>query len=159
MHKSIVIKYKPLCFILVWVLFIYSNSMQPAEQSSQLSGKVLIIMEHTLETISGKNITISHHFIRKAAHFLEYAILGFLLLTTFFLANSRVCCNAIKALCFSVLVAASDEGLQFFYEGRGPQVSDVCLDSCGAMFGIFIAMVFWYAWYRPYIAGDKKFFL
>ena len=84
----------------------------------------------------------THKFVRKAAHFCEFALLGFLsagLLLWFSVSVSSVkrwmtwICPAV----FTLVYAASDEIHQMFTD-RGPRVTDVLIDFAGACFGILL---------------------
>lgn len=86
----------------------------------------------------------SEFFIRKLAHFSEYAALGLSLILpmhafysgsfkkkTLFLISWMVC----------IAYAASDELHQFFSPGRSPQIRDVVIDSFGALAGILLGLL------------------
>lgn len=79
-----------------------------------------------------------HHFIRKNAHFLIYLILG--VLVKYALGSSGL--KGFKALGIGLLIcvgyAFSDEIHQLVVPGRGGQLSDVIIDSCGAGLGILL---------------------
>lgn len=118
----------------MWILFIWSRSLEPAVESAQASGYAMNLINGLLEKLSF-GIDVSEHFIRKSAHFTEYTILGLLV------------ANALKV--FSVkeqllgafgclLVAMCDESIQLFVEGRSGQVSDVWLDFAGALTGLLL---------------------
>lgn len=81
------------------------------------------------------------HFIRKAAHFCEYALLGFLLFYTLksYFVKTLVSCAVAWGI--AVAVAFSDEGLQFLSEGRAPALLDVGIDSSGALCGVLAAFI------------------
>ena len=86
-----------------------------------------------------------HKFIRKLAHFSEFALLGFL--TAFLVAHLAARFLRLTAIlqwvrpaAFCLLYAASDEIHQMFSE-RGPAVTDVFLDFAGAICGILAARV------------------
>ena len=80
-----------------------------------------------------------HAFVRKSAHFLEYALLGALLLFT---------CRSYTRLkrfwfappCIAFLVGAFDEYIQNFTPGRGNSFADVLIDTAGAAAGILFAV-------------------
>lgn len=80
--------------------------------------------------------------VRKTAHFAAYAILALLI---YFAAGSvkllpsRLAMPAAVALVVCVLFAFSDEYHQTFVDGRAGRLSDVVIDSCGALFGIALA--------------------
>lgn len=79
-----------------------------------------------------------HHFIRKNAHFFIYFILG--VLVKYALNSSGS--TGFKAVGISLLIcvgyAFSDEIHQLVVPGRGGQLSDVVIDSCGAGLGILL---------------------
>lgn len=83
-----------------------------------------------------------HHFMRKNAHFFIYLILGVLVK---YAVNSTGI-SGFKSLVISLLVcviyAFSDEIHQLVVPGRGGQLSDVVIDSCGAGLGIFLQRAF-----------------
>ena len=84
----------------------------------------------------------SHKFVRKAAHFSEFALLGFLTaglllwVSHRFLPMKPLATWLIPAA-FTLLYAASDEIHQIF-TNRGPRVTDVLIDFAGALFGILL---------------------
>lgn len=120
-------------------LWIFSNSLRTATESSSQSSTVREWVQNFLNALfPGSEIEVSSHFIRKAAHFSEYALFGFLLFFTYLSYTRKKKLFFVPAI-FAVLVPASDEGLQFFSEGRSPQFSDVGIDVCGAAFGMLCA--------------------
>ena len=75
--------------------------------------------------------------LRKAAHFLEFAVLGILLTGTFHGARNF---TLAKPMLFAVLTAMTDETIQAFTPGRNCALSDVWLDAAGALTG---AVLLW----------------
>ncbi len=70
-------------------------------------------------------------FVRKAAHFTEFAMLGASLRLLFHaLALRRATWIAWGA---GTLYACTDELHQVFVDGRGPMLQDVCIDSAGVL--------------------------
>ncbi len=63
----------------LFVLFIFSNSMQNGTDSGNRSGFVTEFFNRFLSLF---HLEVTEHFIRKAAHFSEYFVLGVLLLLT-----------------------------------------------------------------------------
>lgn len=121
-------------FFILWTLFIFSNSMLPAVESSDISSGLSYKIYEML------NLTVDfelfHTFIRKCAHFIEYAILGVFAGFAF----KKEYFTKIILLC--ILVASCDETIQLFVEGRSGQVSDVLLDSIGSFTGILFRRMF-----------------
>ncbi|MER2173643.1 MAG: VanZ family protein [Carnobacterium sp.] len=83
-----------------------------------------------------------HHFIRKNAHFFIYFVLGVLVKVA--LMNSGV--TGFKAIGIGLVIcvgyAFSDEIHQLIVPGRGGQLSDVVIDSCGAGLGMVLQVLF-----------------
>lgn len=83
-----------------------------------------------------------HHFIRKNAHFFIYLILG--VLVKYALNSTGI--SGFKSIVISLLIcvayAFTDEIHQLFVPGRGGQLSDVGIDSCGAGLGILLQLTF-----------------
>lgn len=76
------------------------------------------------------------HILRKCTHFCVYAALGALLLLDSLCFTTTPPVHILRALLAAALYAASDEIHQSFVPGRGPAVTDVLLDSAGALCGI-----------------------
>lgn len=114
----------------LWMGLIFYLSHQDGNTSTMQSGLVLDFFKSLGINIPVDALPKYAGFIRKTAHFTEYAILYFLL--------SRIPLKPIT--CFSVLLlfSLSDEWHQSFIPGRSGQVSDVVIDLLG---GIFVMLV------------------
>lgn len=114
---------------------IFSFSAQSAEGSKALSQGLL---DKILEIIP---FEISHVFLRKAAHFSEYALLGAVSFCALSFTLKR---NAFFwSWLLSTFYAITDEIHQLFIPGRACRAFDVFVDSSGAAAGIaFAALVF-----------------
>lgn len=125
----------------MWICIIFSFSLQPAEDSSQLSsGLGAWLMKHVFSGIFDTMTTEQvDFFIRKCAHFTEFFILGVLMYWT--LEKWFVIHRARLGLILCMLVAAMDETIQLFVEGRSGQVTDMLLDSSGSLVGICMVLV------------------
>lgn len=125
---------------LLWVVFIFSNSLRSGEDSSETSGWVLALLQKVFPEIT-------EHFVRKAAHFTEFAVLGVLGTLTFTLllkrftglSGAKIAAFGGYLLLFGVAVPLTDETLQYFSVDRGPEVRDVLLDFGGFMTGLAAA--------------------
>ena len=116
--------------IIITLCFIWGNSMQSREVSSNVSNGPLELINKYLALIG--IVLKDDHFIRKLAHFCEFAVLG---IEVYFLAalhvkklNNRI----LASLCLCLLVAAIDETIQYF-SGRACRFSDVMLDFSGSI--------------------------
>lgn len=130
--------------LIACIAFIFSNSMAVATVSTGASGKVLAWMRILLRRLGHPALAdrLTMHIVRKMAHFCEYMLEGFLLM----LCMRVYSCHPFKHISVpmlgGVLTAMTDETIQLFSEGRSSQVTDVWLDSAGALTGILVAIVF-----------------
>lgn len=121
--------------IAVAILIFYFSS-QVAAESNELSKGFLRKLLTLLGSSPDKLLRRYNHYIRKAAHFSIYALFGFCL-TGVFHHQRRV--PAIPAAILSAaLYAMTDELHQSFVPGRGPQITDVLLDTSGATLGALL---------------------
>ena len=83
-----------------------------------------------------------HFYIRKAAHFSEYALLGIIAFLNSTLYFKKTKTRFFTTLPFCLLYAATDEMHQLFTDGRCGSPVDVMIDFSGAVTGtIFIFIV------------------
>lgn len=126
--------------ILLWIAVIYANSMQTGESSGNLSTSVTDAVNSILAMIS-PTLRVSNLFVRKMAHFLEFAGLAALVsawISVAFVgriekstATSRIAI-VLLAIPAVAAVAAGDESIQLFVDGRVGAVTDVLIDVSGA---------------------------
>lgn len=138
----------------LWMIIIFIFSAQSKEESSEVSGGLsdrilsiggwflhLNIDEETLGFIA---LTVER-IIRKGAHMTEFAILAVLL----YVWLGRWQIPQVKrywaAAILACLYACTDELHQLFVPGRAGLVSDVLIDSAGAVVGLAIFLVLWQA--------------
>ena len=124
--------------VLATVAFIFRNSMYTAQVSGAASQGVLSAIRDFLTQMGLDAVidAISELLIRKAGHFLEYALLGFwtaLCLRSYTQSQMR---DAGWAFSFVLLTALSDETIQLFVEGRSGMVPDIWIDFAGAAAGM-----------------------
>ena len=116
---------------------IFLLSAQPASASDGLSRR---LVQHLLEALgredTSETLRLYNHIARKTAHFTLYFLLGFSL--TGALRHWERLPSVPSAVLISAVFAALDEFHQHFVAGRGPQVSDVLLDTCGALAGTLL---------------------
>jgi len=113
--------------VAVWalVIFCFSTSYFSAENTSRIINPILRFLMPGASTAA---ISLGHDLVRKAAHFVNYAILFWLLVS----GPLRERPYFAFGLC--VIYALTDEGHQLFVPNRGPSLYDVALDSTGALF-------------------------
>ncbi len=121
---------------ILWIGFIWGQSLIPAELSSQESGTVLLLLERVLHALRLPG-TLTDHLVRKAAHFTEYLILGIML--TAALGGWGGARGLLLLPAAAALIPLVDETIQLFSPGRGSQIPDVWLDLFGFAAGAFLA--------------------
>lgn len=114
--------------------FIFCMSLNNAEESKALSDSL------AQRLINFLGINIPKVILRKGAHFVEFAGLGLCLCNALY-ASFGHRLTPIFALVGSVIYAISDEVHQIFSEGRACRITDVLIDSAGALSGIVIAFL------------------
>ena len=128
---------------LLWIMLIFSFSLQSGDTSSQISsgfGQWLIqtIMPFAKDFLE-ENWGMVHLIIRKGAHFTEFLVLGVLMRFTLHQYAYRIRASlGGTAWLMSTLIASSDETIQLFVGGRAGCVQDVLLDASGALVGVMI---------------------
>ncbi len=129
---------KWVCLTVVWIMVIFSFSMQSGEESSELSGGIVAGFVEFVFGGKFQYVEELEFFIRKLAHFTEYLVLGVLVMQTMRQTcySKRVLVCMVASMLVCVLVASCDETIQLFSGGRCGQVKDVVLDSCGALGGV-----------------------
>lgn len=130
-------------FIVLTVLimgFIFSQSLLPATESSAESGRVIKFLNGILESINIPPF-ITQYMARKAAHFIEFGVLGFCICAMLNSYTTKTVISGLSALGGTALVAVTDESLQLISEGRSFQVSDILLDTVGGFTFILILSV------------------
>lgn len=124
--------------------FIFSQSMLSGEVSGGLSQRVAAFLKPILDPMGSWSDDAFHYFIRKCAHFSEFAVLGMCVCgATVNLGTIRGKRYIALPALITLLSAVGDEFLQHF-TGRGSAVTDVVIDFCGALsgIGIFVLILF-----------------
>lgn len=121
---------------IVWIIIIFSFSLQSGEESGALSGGIVAWIVGLFFPEDFTHIELVHFLVRKAAHFTEYFILGVLLSLT--IRETKWNRVLFAPWVLGTLVASCDETIQLFSDGRAGQVTDVMLDSSGVFTGCMI---------------------
>lgn len=119
----------------LWVIFIFSNSIDSGSRSSAKSGAVVAILQWCVD-IFADNVIVEESFVRTAAHFTEFAILGFLIWLSVRMFTQKYLQHVFIPLFASLLIAVADEFIQLFSQGRASEVADVIVDFAGAVTGM-----------------------
>ncbi|MBR4896028.1 MAG: VanZ family protein [Clostridia bacterium] len=128
--------------VLMWMAVIFCFSMENADESSSTSGAVIRWLlerfDRAFPALSPAEqfaeIEAWSFAVRKLAHFLIFAVLGFL---------TTAACSVdlggkeafLTALAIGIVYAATDEIHQAFVPGRACQFRDVLIDASGVLLG------------------------
>ena len=118
--------------------FIWGNSLVTQAESHDLSVGVLNFLPDFVKALFPNQEQLVH-FVRKLAHFTEFACLGGLsagLLALFHKVSFHL---VVHLFCCGFFVAAIDETIQIF-TGRGSQLQDVWLDFAGFVTGLVLVL-------------------
>lgn len=122
-----------LILIFIWMCFIFFMSNQPAETSDSQSIGIINILSEFGINMSGIFGDVANFVVRKCAHFLEYMILGFLIINL--IKDDCKLSNIIFITIAGVfLYACTDEFHQLFVVGRDGNFRDILIDTFGGTF-------------------------
>lgn len=129
--------------VVLYVGFIFHNSLTPADESSRQSGAVLSMVLGLIQGMGFQASWVTEHLIRKAAHFSEYFLLGILLWNCLKCYGLPGNLWTVTQLWLATMIPLTDETLQLFTEGRSGQVDDVWLDISGVLVGTLVTAGIW----------------
>ena len=121
--------------VLLAVGFIFSNSLKNSAESYSDSDMLTDLFGPLVKAVFGEEADVSF-WVRKAAHFAEFFILGVLACGAVTFVGRRL---TGYAWFFVLAVAVIDEFIQKF-TGRTSAVSDVIIDFCGAASGCLVVI-------------------
>lgn len=116
----------PAVFLVLLLIFIWGQSLLPRSASNAQSSFLALRIAEWL----GRDPSYVNRIVRKCAHLIEFAALGFVLTRLF--GQRKWYLPICVAVGFSV--AFLDETIQIF-SGRGSAIADVWLDLCGVVLG------------------------
>ena len=111
---------------------IWGNSLLPGASSDSLSGGVLAWLGQFLPFLLTE---AGHTFLRKAAHFSEFAMLGLLYGGRHRLVKGE---TPVHLMLFGLTVACIDETIQIFTPDRASSLIDVWIDASGFALGLVV---------------------
>jgi len=136
-----------IAFVVLNVIFIFSRSVlnktESAKESADVKSMLQPFIENVLEPIFGVG-SITDTVIRKAAHFIEFCSLGFVVGIISRIFERKFPVYGVLSV---ILVSLCDETIQLFSD-RGSQIQDVWLDIFGAVVGISFAYFIIFLIYR-----------
>jgi len=133
-----------------WMALIFFFSSQDASSSSASSGTAIRTVAAAVSPSyrqmpppkQDQVVTAYQNLARKSAHALLYLVLGVLSAAAISRHIGKTLPLIVIAELVSILYACSDELHQHFSAGRSPQITDVLLDSAGALCGILLLVLF-----------------
>ena len=133
-----------LVLTLVWMIFIFYLSHQPATISASQSGGFMDMLTK-LPIVGGlldelMKLSFAEFLIRKSAHMFLYFVLAILIYMSISKGYSYK--YYILAFVLSAMYACSDEIHQLFIVGRSGEIRDVLVDSTGALIGLIIVYLY-----------------
>lgn len=154
MHK--LTRWLPAILVML-IIFLFSaqpysqQDLRPEIERSFVSDSLADRLDGISFSYAGKEISVDalggagfiEFFIRKAAHFSVFALLGLLLVYAW--NAQKPFRNFLPAVLISFLYACSDELHQGLTPGRTPLVQDVVIDTVGAIFGTLV-MILYFRW-------------
>ncbi len=143
---------KPMSFLpaILIMCFIFYMSAQPDTESSMESSRTGVFIFTTVSNSLDlgwsadkiQELSVKYeHPIRKAAHMTEYCLLAISVAIPLYVYGLRGIPLIFVAGLFCIGYAASDEYHQTFVQGRSGNIKDVCIDSIGAIIGVFLARI------------------
>ncbi len=138
------------------ICYAFYHSAMPAYASAEESEGVLSFVTDFFNNF-GISVELTDHIIRKTAHFIEYFIIGGLLLScAYSFDRFKTYRFMVQVLFFGLLTAVIDETIQLFSDGRSGQISDVWLDFSGVITGAGIMLLFYFIYTRTKKKDKKK---
>ena len=132
--------------VLITMLIIFNFSGHSSEKSAEVSeGVVVQILDIVMdkEDITPPVVKKFQFPVRKMAHFSIYMLLGFCMISAFEKTfKIKKWLNAALSVAACCVYAVSDEFHQGFSANRAPRALDVLIDSCGAVTGVLIFLLF-----------------
>lgn len=120
--------------VAVCMLIIFCLSAQTAEESSELSGSFILALLEWLD------LELEQEVIRTIAHCLEFMGLSVLTFNATY-ATWETKLTPVISFAGTVFYAITDEIHQIFVPGRAFQISDILVDSTGALIGAIASLI------------------
>ena len=133
-------RYAPL-FLWVGLIFVLSSSVASMSETSRV---IRPFLEFIFPHASDAALIVYHGYIRKIAHFVEYAVLAFWAARAFWNSSFKTIKSLWYLLAVGVVlvVAIIDEGNQSFTATRTGSLRDVLLDGSGGVIMTLLLLVY-----------------
>ena len=133
MKKSVIV-----IIIILTLAIIWGQSFLDREQSTKESSWVYARLEAVMRFIVGPELA-TEKLLRKAAHFSEFFLLSAEAMILCILLGKKTIGGIATVFLLSNFCALLDETIQIFSE-RGSAVSDVWIDTAGAVSGMIFVL-------------------
>lgn len=159
MKKKINPEYINLCcwvILILWMSLIFMLSAQNGTKSDSLSGKTIRITAQTADQefkklpSENQDAIVAHwqNLARKSAHVLLYFALGILCILLLLQYPMKMNRRFWIALFIALIYAVSDEIHQMYVGGRNGSILDICIDTAGALLGIWLVIKLYRIWFK-----------
>lgn len=115
------------------------------------------VLRYLFPDISAEGFRTAHFLIRKAAHFVEFFVLGLLVFSAW--RRGRMprwrLRWALQTMALVVVCALADEARQSFVPTRGPSLVDSAIDSLGGLASQLVLFA-WYGVIRRQLPGEPS---
>ena len=135
--------------IIIWMITIFNFSSQQSGKSSNTSEVVIKVALNynnkykKLEEVEQKAVVENWQYpIRKSAHFTIYLIGGLIIFNFMNTFNISWKKKILFTMYIACAYAISDEAHQLMVDGRSAQITDVLIDTAGAVMGSLIMYLF-----------------
>lgn len=141
------ISWLPAVIIMAIIFYFSAKPATISGESSLMISQTLLnayenITDLSYEELARQQVLLDlDHIVRKTAHFIEYAILAAAWVMHFITWKKGFRIGVGLSVLITSVYAATDEFHQTFVAGRSGQISDVLLDSCGAVVGAFFFLL------------------
>jgi VanZ family protein len=129
--------------LILWMTVIFSASTRLGAPDNT-SHFLRPLLHWLYPRMSEETFAQIHYFVRKTAHFVEYAMLGVLVWRVVRFDAAFSGHSFLRQIWFTLLFcmfyASTDEFHQKFVATREPAIHDVVIDTCGASFGLLTAL-------------------
>lgn len=130
-------KYISILLVIIWMFVIFMMSSFNGDVSSSQSN---FIVDFIVSVFNISNIDIISLIVRKSAHYMEYLILGLLVINMFSVLDIDK--RYVISIIICIIYAISDEVHQIFVDGRCFMIRDILIDSTGVLSGIYLYKLF-----------------
>ncbi len=143
-------RYAPL---VAWMLVI-SFASTGEFSAANTSRFIRPLLRWLFPEITEAQLRLTHFYVRKSAHFLEYAVFAFLAARAFATSSRDVLCRKYFAIALSLVViyALLDEGFQSLNGSRTGSIYDSAIDTAGGL----TALVLYALWRRRKNAKNQS---